>query len=101
MLFRSVRATVHSRANAATSAVSAASFCFFFEDRRLNGRIDAVRASCIAWLSEDGGMTSYSVQEVAPSLARARIHRFSTGGSGCLWRRRCQHDGSNIVAAEL
>ena len=27
--------TVHSRANAATSAVSAASFCFFFEERRL------------------------------------------------------------------
>mmetsp|Transcript_2220 Transcript_2220/g.6186 ORF Transcript_2220/g.6186 Transcript_2220/m.6186 type:complete len:301 (-) Transcript_2220:202-1104(-) len=50
--------TVHSRANAATSAVSAASFCFFLDDRRLNGRIDAVRASCIAWLSEDGGMTS-------------------------------------------
>ena len=66
--------TVHSRANAATSAVSAASFCFFFEDRREKGRMLAVRASCIlftAVLSQDGGMTSYSVQL---SLPRARIH---------------------------
>ena len=62
---------MHSRAKAATSAVSAASFCFFLDDRRLNGRIDAVRASCMALPLEDGGMTSYSVQL---SLPRARIH---------------------------
>ena len=47
--------TVHSRAKAATSAVSAASFCFFFEERRLNGRMLAVRASCMALPLEDGG----------------------------------------------
>ena len=76
--------TVHSLANAATSAVSAASFCFFLDDRREKGRIDAVRASCMALPLEDGGMTSYSVQLFAPSLAPARIRRFSTGGSGCL-----------------
>ena len=62
--------TVHSRANAATSAVSAASFCFFLDDRREKGRIDAVRASCISQLRGAFVERWYSVQLFAAAHPR-------------------------------
>ena len=76
--------TVHSRANAATKRRLGRVLLLLFEDRRLNGRIDAVRASCIiARAFVERWDDQLSVSYRCRARASTDAAQFSTGGSGC------------------